>query len=258
MSMQTNLKDVGWMCHVVPLRKNKAPQPAPPISQIPSIGFMPEDAYPEKKHTMYFKSTDSPYVQLSKMGGRPDLLCFKENERNRGPPTPYCRCEWYYLEDNALEDKQNRKEESKHVFKVPFYMSDISVCPTKKKEITKPIVSSTPPPLQKPKKLKKCCKLPSHRIGYAEYNRKPTKISIAKYVRDPALPIVFPKSDVTKCNPTNFSKLLAHEYTSDYDFYQKQWKEVKNYYKSKGDPCVLKNSPFKKTTLGPVGNDVKL
>ncbi|KAK4476151.1 hypothetical protein MN116_001368 [Schistosoma mekongi] len=127
MGTQADLGDVGWMCHVVPLKKDKSQQIAPPISQIPSIGFMPEESEHEKRRTTHFKSTDSPYTRLSKMGGRPDLLCFKENECNPGPPVPYCRCEWYYLEDNALEDKHNNKPESNYVFKVPFYMSDISV-----------------------------------------------------------------------------------------------------------------------------------
>ncbi|CAH8657241.1 unnamed protein product [Heterobilharzia americana] len=191
--MQANLKDIGWMYHVVPLRKNKVPQEVPPISQIPNIGFMLEDAYPEKKHAMYFKSTDSPYVQLSKMGGRPDLLCFKENERNRGPPIPYCRCEWYYLEDNALEDNQNATTGPKHVFKAPFYMLDSSVCSTSENGITKPIVSTEPPSISTPKKTNKFDNLPSRRPGYAEDNRKPSKVSIAKYAQDQNEPVRFPK-----------------------------------------------------------------
>ncbi|CAH8665780.1 unnamed protein product [Schistosoma rodhaini] len=146
MSVQTNLKDVGWMCHVIPLKKNKVQQLAPPISQIPNIGFMPEESSHEKKHTMYFKSTDSPYIRLSKMGGKPDLLCFRENEYNSGPPVPYCRCEWFYLEDNALERKQNiEPEPTKYVFKVPFYMSDSSVHQIEKSKTTEKVVDRTQP-----------------------------------------------------------------------------------------------------------------
>ncbi|TNN04829.1 hypothetical protein EWB00_010538 [Schistosoma japonicum] len=134
MSTQVNLRDVGWMCHVVPLKKNKSQQVAPPISQIPIIGYMPEESDLEKRRTMYFKSTDSLYTRLSKIGGRPDLLYFKENECNPGPPVPYCRCEWYYLEDNALEDRHNNKLEPNYVFKVPFYMSDVSIYQMTKNE----------------------------------------------------------------------------------------------------------------------------
>ncbi|VDP70273.1 unnamed protein product [Schistosoma curassoni] len=146
MSVQTNLKDVGWMCHVIPLRKNKVQQLSPPISQIPSIGFMPEESIHEKKHTMYLKSTDSPYVRLSKMGGKRDLLCFRENEYKSGAPVPYSRCEWYYLEDNALELKQNiRPKSTRYVFKVPFYMSDSSVHQIEKSKTTETVVDPVQP-----------------------------------------------------------------------------------------------------------------
>ncbi|CAH8585064.1 unnamed protein product [Schistosoma turkestanicum] len=146
MSTRINLKDVGWMCHVIPLKKKEVYQVPPPISQIPGIGFMSEESDAQKKHTMYFRSTDSPFVRLSKMGGRPDLLCFRENEHNSGAPVPYYRCEWYYLEDNALELKQNVEPEHKqYVFKVPFYMSDSSAYQTEKSMTTKETANHQPP-----------------------------------------------------------------------------------------------------------------
>ncbi|CAI2736892.1 unnamed protein product [Dicrocoelium dendriticum] len=232
--MYANLKDVGWMYHGVPFCKKKGPVFVPPISQIPDIGCMPEEAYPKCEPQTIFKSTDSPYIRLAKMGGRPDLLCFKENEPYKGPAAPYCRCDWYYLEDNKQEDAENAQPQKKHVFKVPFYMTHPE---NKKPEVlTKPIVQSTPPELPPPRKAVKCRKLPPHRPGYADYNRKPTKIGIAYKPPVLSTPVTFPKRDVQECDPTTMPKLMANAYKSDYDEYRKQWKEVFNYYKDK-DEC---------------------
>ncbi|KAF7260146.1 hypothetical protein EG68_02608 [Paragonimus skrjabini miyazakii] len=253
--MQTNLKDVGWMCHVVPLRKQKEPAFMPAISQIPNIGCMPEEAVPKSEFPSIFKSTDSSYTRLAKMGGRPDLLCFKENEPNRGPPLPYCRCDWFYLEDNAQEDMDKAEPAEKHVFKVPFYMTHTEYKPTE--TVTKPIVQSTPPVITTQRKPKKCGRLPAHRPGYADYNRKPNKIGIAYSPPVQSEPIRFPKRDVTKCDPTTLPKVLANAYQADYDEYRKQWREVNNYYKDK-DCCLqkLELPKSKKRPKGPIGNEL--
>ncbi|KER34051.1 hypothetical protein X801_00184 [Opisthorchis viverrini] len=252
--MHTNLRDIGWMCHVVPLKKNKSPAFMPAISQIPILGCAPEDSNPKSEPVSNIKSTDTPFIRLAKMGGRPDLLCFKENEPNNGPPLPYCRCDWFYLEDNAKHDEDTKPPATKHVFKVPFYMTDQECKP--KEQLTKPIVQSTPPVLP-PRKPKKCGKLPPHRPGYADYNRKPSKIGIAYSPPVRKEPIRFPKRNVEECNPTTLPKVLANAYKSDYDEYRKQWQEVKNYYKDK-DSCALKFEPPRpsKRSLGPKGNDV--
>ncbi|THD23682.1 hypothetical protein D915_005670 [Fasciola hepatica] len=255
MSMHTNLKDIGWMCHVVPLRKKKDPIPVPPISQIPNIGCHPADSTPVCEPKLTFKSTDSPYVQLSKMGGRSDLLCFRENEPYRGPPVPYCRCDWYYLEDNALEEQQKSQPTEKHTFKVPFYMTHQEF--KRREELPKPIGQATPPPLPTPMKPKKCKKLPANRPGYAEYNRKMNKVGIAYTPVARSEPIRFPKSHVVERDSTNISKLLAHGYQTDYDAYRKQWREVANFYEDKQccmeKPLVL---PKKPKSLGPKGNEL--
>lgn len=179
------------MCHTVPLRKNKVPAFMPPISQIPTIGCSPEDIQPKCVPTQMFKSTDTPYIQLAKMGGRADLLCFKENQPSRGEPLPTCRCDWYYLEDNANEMLAQAKEQPKHEFKVPFYMTD--QVHKSEKDLPKPIVQSTPPPLSVPRKPKKCGKLPAHRPGYADYNKKLQKINIPYNPPVHNTPVRFPK-----------------------------------------------------------------
>lgn len=243
------------MCHVVPLRKKKDPTPVPPISRIPNIGCHPDDLVPSCEPQLTFKSTDSPYVQLCKMGGRADLLCFRENEPYRGPPVPYCRCDWYYLEDNALEEQQKPPSTEKYAFKVPCYMTHTEF--KRPEELPKPIGQSTPPPLPPPTKTKRCGKLPTNRPGYAEYNKKMTKVGIAYHPVIHSDPIRFPKSQVSNCDPTNISQLLAHGYQKDYDAYRKQWYEVANFYKDKKccmeKPLVL---PKKSKSLGPKGNDL--
>ncbi|VDP92434.1 unnamed protein product [Echinostoma caproni] len=195
------------MCHAVPLRKKQQPIIVPPISQIPNIGCSPEDNAPVVEEHSIFKSTDTPYIQLAKMGGRADLLCFKENEPYRGPPVPYCRCDWYYLEDNALEEKQNAKPAEKYVFKVPFYMTH-QEC-KRPEEVTKPIVQSTPPKLSPQVKPKKCGKLSSHRPGYADYNRKMNKIGIAYKPQVHSEPIRFPKVSNAKSHVFTCSSIWA-------------------------------------------------
>lgn len=224
------LNDIGWMCHVVPVRKTNEAVRMPPISQIPNIGCMPDDLSVASERRSIFKSSDSPFVRLSRMGGYPDLLCFKENEPNRGPPVPYRRCDWYYLDDATLErgETTDPAASTKYIFNVPHYMC----FPENKlkKKLEKPIVQIPAPPTLVQSKAKKCRKLPPHRPGYAEYNRKLNKVGIAKQINLIKEPIRFPKKKVTECDPTTISRLLANDYTSDYAFYRNQWKEIKNFY----------------------------
>lgn len=240
--MNTNLKDIGWMCHVTPLRKHKTPAFMPPISQIPEIGGMPEEPSSICQQKITFKSTDSPYVQLCKLGGRADLLCFKENQPNKGSALPYCRCDWYYLEDNAKEDRETAKPVENHVFKVPFYMTH-GEC-KQPESLTKPIVETVPPPVQGARKSAKCGKLPPHRPGYADYNKKLNKIKIEYSPPEHKETVHFPKYDVAECDPTTMPKLLANAYRSDYDSYRKQWQEIERLYKDK-DCCLDKLEPRK-------------
>lgn len=242
------------MCHVTSLRKNNPPAFMPPISQIPNIGGMPEDPTSVCQRPTLFKSSDSPYIQLCKLGGHANLLCFKENKPHKGSPLPYCRCDWYYLEDNAKQDQESAKPTEKHVFKVPFYMMH-EEC-KRKETLTKPIVETVPPPIQSARKATKCGKLPPHRPGYADYNRKVNKIKIEYTQPTHNEPLRFPKYDVTECDPTTMPKLLANAYRTDYDKYRKQWIEIEKLYKDK-DCCLDKIEPKnpRKKKLGPAGND---
>ncbi|VDN39848.1 unnamed protein product [Dibothriocephalus latus] len=173
--MRQSKRDVGWFCHEVPLRKHTGPAPAPPISQIPLMGLMPEPKEGPPEVLPKFRPTDTPYIQLSRMGGRKDLLCFRENPPDRGYVEMPPRCQWFYLEDNNLADQTGREKKEPYVFKVPCYMTSMSR-PTAKPP-SPPLQEA--PPLPKKNKIKKG-KLPDQRPGYAEYNKRLNKVGIAR------------------------------------------------------------------------------
>lgn len=147
--------------------------PAPPISSIPLIGLQPEDPNANTQLRTYgkFRSTDTPLVRLQKMGGRRDLLCFRENEPRKDPPKETSVCE---PQDHA-NDKSPCHD---YVFKVPAYMLHMP-CKPKPSEplITPKIVSSPCPTLPKTRAIRmkktrgKPWNLPSSRPGYSEYNK---------------------------------------------------------------------------------------
>ena len=65
---------------------------------------------------MMFKDTDSKYIRMAKVGGRKDLLQF--NPESYGGtksqvPKGYQRNDWFYLEDNRMEDQEKKEEEEK-------------------------------------------------------------------------------------------------------------------------------------------------
>ncbi|KAL7058525.1 hypothetical protein AAHC03_016683 [Spirometra sp. Aus1] len=245
--MRQSKRDVGWFCHEVPLRKHTGPAPAPPISQIPLLGLMPEPKEEPPSLMPKFRPTDTPYIQLSRMGGRKDLLCFRENPPDRGYVEMPPRCQWFYLEDNSLDhaNKETEKKEE-YVFKVPCYMTSM------------PPASGKPPspppreisPLPKKNKLKKG-KLPDSRPGYAEYNKRLNKVGIARREYVNASCVGFPKKKLND-QPNSMAELLAHKYTEDYDEYRKQWREVDNLMKPRASckPVVPKmyntNPPVRK------------
>ena len=48
-------------------------------------------------------------LQMAKQGGRPDLLRMRSPKPRSDKPKGYPRNDWFYLEDNALEDKEQEK-----------------------------------------------------------------------------------------------------------------------------------------------------
>ena len=51
------------------------------------------------------KDTDSPYIVMAKGGGRKDLLVFRDRKPPSQEPQGYPKVDWYYLEDNRIEDQ---------------------------------------------------------------------------------------------------------------------------------------------------------
>lgn len=116
---------IGWMYHAPANRENAEPVDYPHASQIPGLGTGPPTQEElnelEKRKVTVINENDSQYIQLAKQGGHPNLLYIKENKRNDRPPKDYPKCDWFYLEDNRIEDDENKKNES-HKFYVPDYM----------------------------------------------------------------------------------------------------------------------------------------
>lgn len=49
--------------------------------------------------------TDTKYIRLAKKGGREDLLQFKEPKPRSKEPVSYPKNDWFYLEDNRMEEQ---------------------------------------------------------------------------------------------------------------------------------------------------------
>ncbi|XP_060587799.1 uncharacterized protein C7orf57 homolog isoform X2 [Ruditapes philippinarum] len=111
----------GWFYHAPAARRNKEPVLYPPMSQVP--GLAEDDGTPEDPPRPLFRDSDTKYIRLAKQGGRANLLQIKENDANRREPVYYPRNEWFYLEDNAMEDEaEKRKNEIDYDFLRPDYM----------------------------------------------------------------------------------------------------------------------------------------
>ena len=124
--MPRKAADEGWFYHA-PARpqKNAEPVGAPPPSQIPGLSELPPDMpFIEPPRTL-IKESDSAYIRLAKGGGRHDLLVFRDPKPKPDQAKGYPRTEWYYLEDNALQDAENRQDEP-YQFMLPDYMVDAS------------------------------------------------------------------------------------------------------------------------------------
>ncbi|XP_064646918.1 uncharacterized protein C7orf57-like [Lineus longissimus] len=127
--MNQKPQEIGWMYHMAPKsRVDDDPESYPPPSQIP--GLNGEEIIQDENEGVrgWIKDTDSKYIRLAKQGGRPDLLRFKENFSHSKEPRGYPRCEWFYIEDNKMDDAQQgigQEDQSQgrpYVPKLPEYM----------------------------------------------------------------------------------------------------------------------------------------
>lgn len=111
--------EAGWFYHAPAKKVWKDPVGAPPPSQIPGLGNI-EPLEREVPREMMFRETDTEYIRKAKMGGSKDLLTIRPNPEGKKAPVGYPRSEWFYLEDNALEDKDKQQEQWQ--FLLPEYM----------------------------------------------------------------------------------------------------------------------------------------
>lgn len=121
MPARINQEESAWFYHT-PFESSKSdkPTPKPLMSQIPGINGCHDDTASGSTRP-YYKDTDTKYVRLAKQGGRRDLLNYQEFDK-RTDAVAYPRVNWFYLEDNALEDAKKKKEMN-WKFGVPDYMT---------------------------------------------------------------------------------------------------------------------------------------
>ncbi|VDI41498.1 Hypothetical predicted protein [Mytilus galloprovincialis] len=129
MATNKNINECGWFYHAPAKPKVPSePVPLPATSQIPGLNAEIEGQYQDDPIKPLFRETDSKYIRLAKQGGRQNLLQFKENPNMRErAPKGYPRPEWFYLEDNALEDAELKRTEQinhdiEYQYMVPEYM----------------------------------------------------------------------------------------------------------------------------------------
>jgi len=129
MPVTQNPKETGWFYHAPAPKQKPGTQrqeyPAP--SQIPGIGYDDPSAFEkEEVKEMMFKDTDSKYIRLAKLGGRKDLLQFNPEMyggKKTNAAAGYNRSDWFYLEDNRIEDEEKKAEEKREWdFLLPEYM----------------------------------------------------------------------------------------------------------------------------------------
>ncbi len=98
----------GWFYHAPSKERMTEPQPAPPPSQIPGLNSNLDQPAEEPKK-MWLRDTDSEYIKMAKMGGRPDLLSYKPVKPGSKEPVGYPRCEWYYHdEEPAIQNSPDK------------------------------------------------------------------------------------------------------------------------------------------------------
>ncbi|XP_078345208.1 uncharacterized protein C7orf57 homolog isoform X2 [Oculina patagonica] len=114
-----------WYYHAPSKKTVQTPKAAPPASQIPGIGGLPdEQAHPEgdDRHfrRKWIRDTDSKYIKLAKGGGRKNLLSFRTPPQKAEEPVAYPRVDWFDHEhpaedelDEYYDDEAQHMEEHK-------------------------------------------------------------------------------------------------------------------------------------------------
>lgn len=121
MSVNPNLNEAGWFYHAPARKQSNEAVLYPAMSQIP--GLSEDDGAPDEPIRPLFRDTDTKYIRLAKQGGRANLLQIKENSTEKREAQLYPRNDWFYLEDNAMEDEaEKKKNQIDYDFLRPEYM----------------------------------------------------------------------------------------------------------------------------------------
>ncbi|XP_005104943.1 uncharacterized protein C7orf57 homolog isoform X2 [Aplysia californica] len=248
MPISQNPKECGWFYHA-PAKKQVGTErmDAPAPSQIPGIGYDdPAVMEPEQVREMMFKETDSKYIRMAKMGGRKDLLQFHPENyggKKSEAPVGYHRNEWFYLEDNRMEDEEKKTEEKKEwEFLLPEYMVHKGYKPSFENPATPPSRGRAPFYTEKITEVEreqregrsatdKTVRIPEiRRPGYGVRNEKPP---VAMQTPPPREKPIRPQASVLDTtsqrrgkknvlmssetdDPTNMMKLLSGEYEREW------------------------------------------
>lgn len=120
MAVHQKLSEIGWFYHAPEPPRKSASAGIPLASQIPGLNDLssiPIDDAPKP----LFRDTDTKYIRMAKMGGREDLLRHRDPKPKSTEAKPYPRSDWFYLEDNKLEDESTESSKPWE-FRLPEYM----------------------------------------------------------------------------------------------------------------------------------------
>jgi len=230
MPISQNPKETGWFYHAPEKKRvnvDRVEYPAP--SQIPGIGYEdPTLLEKEEVQEMMFKETDSKYIRMAKLGGRKDLLQFnpeRYGEKSK-EPKGYNRSDWFYLEDNRLEDEEKKEAEKwEWEFLLPEYMVHKGYQASFSNPATPP--SRGKVPYHTDKNMtdnerearegrsatdKMTVKIPEvRRPGYGVRNEKPP-VAVQKTLEAPKRGRRVTTTHNEKSDPTSMQKLMGGEY----------------------------------------------
>lgn len=118
-----NPADTVWFVHA-PAKNEKRPiKETAPSSQIPYLNGVQDTAEDlTKQSEMWFKETDSPFIRLSKIGGRQDLLVHKTKALSKDP-VGYPQPDWWTDMLIDVNNPQPKEEGYGHVFEVPAWFA---------------------------------------------------------------------------------------------------------------------------------------
>ena len=104
-----NPADSVWYVHAPSKVERKPMQETAPASQIPYLnGVMDTEEDKAKESEIWFKETDSPFIRLSKVGGRHDLLVHKSKALSK-EPVGYPQPEWW---TDMLKEDHNQHNQT--------------------------------------------------------------------------------------------------------------------------------------------------